>query len=535
MEKEQKIPETVENNSTPVSAEVASDLEAAMLQGTEEVPVATSTEVASVGATEQAPLMSVEEEEEGADLMQQFMDGSFEQDATYEIGEKISARVVSLGKQYVFLDVGSKSEASIALEQLLADGGEAPKVGDMVDAFVVNINSGNLELGLHLPGGEDAMFNIEEAQHNQIPVEGSVKGVNKGGLDVEIFGKRAFCPISQIESGFCEDTAQYVGQTLTFRVMEIKEGGRNIVVSRKVLLQEIEKEAAKKIWETIEEGATFEGTVKTIKEYGAFVEIGTGVQGLLHVSEMSHQRVSDPQEMLTVGQKIQVQITKYNPANNKISLSMKSLQQDPWDAAIDKFSVDSVVQGTVVRLQPFGAFIELAPGVDGLVHISQLAHRRINHPKEILSVGDQVEAKVTSVDREKKRIGLSMKDISQEGLPPEVEGGVAQGVILEAIVDKIESFGIFVRLPENKRGLIPNAELNAARGSDLNRVHPLESTITVMVQNIDPTGRIRLSQKAMERQKQASEYREYRQQTAKEEKKREGFGTLGDLLNNLKK
>lgn len=569
MEKEPKQTEALEKSEAPLTGEAAAALEAELLKGADEylgeevasteadsptseaaadTSEAAAEEVTSEAVAEDASLTAAsdadnpqlapeaDEDDEDAHLMQQFMDGFSETQQRHEIGEQITAHVVSIGKQFVFLDVGSKSEASIPLEQVMDEDGIPPAIGDTIEAFVVNINQGNLELGKHLPGHDDSLVALEDAFESRIPVEGAVTGTNKGGLEVLVFGKRAFCPISQVELRFVEDLKQYVGQTLKFRIAELKEGGKNVVLSRRALLEEAQQAEASKVWERVEEGAEFEGTVQSIKDYGAFIDIGSGVQGLLHVSELSHQRVQSPRELLEEGQTVRVRIIKYNPENNKISFSMKALQRDPWDEAMERFKVDSIVTGTVSRLQPFGAFVELAPGIDGLVHISQVSHRRITHPKEVLSVGEAIEIKVKSFDREKRRIGLSLKDITTDGLPPEVDGGVSQGKVLKGIVDKIENFGIFVRLPDNKRGLLPNAELLAPRGSDLSRLHPAESEIEVMIQNIDPgSGRIRLSQKAIERQKQEREYKEYRQQSSKKEKESAGFGTLGDLLKNFKK
>lgn len=484
------------------------------------------------------PLSSVttsQDDDDEANLMQQFMDGFQTKQKNHEVGEVITARVVRIGKDFAFLDVGGKSEASIALEEVRDKDGNLPKVGDTVEAYIINIDHGNLELGKSIPGTDDAMLALEDALEKRIPVEGTVKGVNKGGLDVEIFGKRAFCPISQIELRFCENASKYLNQTLKFRITELKEGGRNIVVSRRSLLEEEQQAESQKMLARIQPGVELDGTVQSLKEYGAFIDLGAGVQGLLHVSEISHRRIQHPQESLEVGQRVRVRITQYNPETKKLSLSMKALQTDPWEEAADKFKTGNAVMGTVSRLQPFGAFVELAPGIEGLVHVSQISHRRIHHPKEVVQVGDKVECKVLEFDRTKKQIRLSLKEMSTEGLPPAVEGGIGEGKVLDGIIDKIESFGIFVRLPDNKRGLLPNAELNAPRGTDLSRTYPLESTIQVMVQSVDPTGRIRLSQKAIEQQKQQQEYQEYRQHAVQEEKQQEGFGTLGALLNKFKK
>lgn len=537
MEKEQKQTTTSSDTTTSLHKKAGASTESVTLVEEKESfrdheHPQTSPTTSSSSRTTRA----TDEDEDDANLMAQWMNTPLKKHKRHEIGELLTARVVRVGGQFVFLDVGGKSEASIGLEEVLDKDGNPPKVGDKLEAYVININQGNLELGKSIPGTDDAMLALEDALDKQIPVEGTVKGVNKGGLDVEVFGKRAFCPISQIELRFCDNASKYLNQTLKFRVMEVKEGGRNIVVSRRALLEEEQQAEMQKLLARIQEGVELEGTVQSLKDYGAFVDIGNGVQGLLHVSEISHHRIQHPQESLEVGQKVRVKVTQYNPETKKLSLSMKAIQKDPWDDAAEHFKPGSVVTGTVSRLQPFGAFVELALGIEGLLHVSQISHRRIHHPKEVVNVGDRVECKVLELDREKKRISLSLKELNTDGLPPAVEGGVGEGKILDGIIDKIEPFGIFIRLPDNKKGLLPNAELNVPRGSDLSRTYPLESTLQVMVQSVDSTGRIRLSQKAIEQHRQQQEYQEYRQQSAQEEKRQEGFGTsLGALLNKFKK
>jgi small subunit ribosomal protein S1 len=477
------------------------------------------------------------EDEEDADAIElmELSLKNFKPPVEYEVGEKIIGRIVSLDHQYAFLDIGTKSEASIPLEQLKHKDGSCPEVGEKITAYVIDNTDGNLQLGTVLPGGEDKMLAIEDAYHNQVPVEGTVKALNKGGLEVHIFGKRAFCPVSQIELRYCEKPAQYIGQTLQFRIIELKEKGRNIVLSRKAILEEENKQEAKQLRQTLTEGSIHTGTVTSLQPYGAFVSLGANIEGLIHVSEISHNRVNQPDEVLKVGQQVSVQIKKYDPEKNRIALSMRSLESDPWDMAVQQFQPEMVVSGKVVRLQAFGAFVELAPGIDGLVHVSEISHRRVNHPQESLSVGDQVEAKILSIDSDNHRISLSIKDVSQEGMLPPVEGGLAEGSVVDAIVDKTENFGIFLRLPGNQRGLLPNKEIDLPANSDLSKAYPLESTIKVMVQRIDSNGRIRLSQKALSQKQEEIEYREYSNKQVKREEKSESFGTLGDLLKNIKR
>lgn len=502
-----------------------------------EVASEETTDASDTSASDMASMtpsdVSIEDEEDGAALMESFM-SDFKKPTDYKVGDKVKGAIASIDSQYVFLDLGGKSEASMPKELLADEEGNLPVVGDEIEAFVIKIEAGGLELGKHMPGGDDAMATIEDAFHNKLPVEGSVRGRNKGGLEVEIFGKRAFCPISQVELRFCESLDAHLGQTYTFRITELKDKGRNIVVSRRVLLEEENEAKAAEVREKIAPGAEFSGKVTSLTNYGAFVEIGAGIEGLVHVSEISHHRVQDPADVLTAGQSVRVLVQKYNADNGRISLSMKALEQDPWEVAAADFKVDTVTKGRVVRLQPFGAFVELTAGVDGLVHISEVSHRRINHPREVLNVGDEVEVKVINVDFDKRRIGLSIKDLDAAGVPAPVEGGLKEGTIVEAIVDKIEGFGVFMRLPEGKRGLLPNAEMNAPKGADMTKEFPLDSTVQVMVSRIDNTGRIRLSQKAIAKKKERDEYRDY-MKSSKKGGEQPVFGTLGDLLQKFKK
>lgn len=473
-----------------------------------------------------------EEEEDAAALMEAALAG-FKRPADFEVGDKIEGSVVSIDSQYVFLDIGSTSEASLPKESLLSRDIDIPEVGTKLEAFVINISGGAVELGMSMPGGDDSMAAIEDAFEKQIPVEGFVRGRNKGGLEVDVFGKRAFCPISQIELRFCEDLDVHLSQTYTFRIIELREGGKNIVVSRRVLLEEEQKKYAVEIREKLEVGAEFIGTVTSLTNYGAFVDLGHGVEGLVHVSEISHQRVQDPADVLATGQQVRVQVQKYIPEKDRISLSMKALEQDPWDLATSQFKTGDIVRGKVVRLQQFGAFVEIAPGVDGLIHISELSHRRVAHPKEVVNAGDVVEVKVINIDLDKKRIGLSLKELDATGAPPPIDGNIEEGLILDVVVDKVEGFGVFVRLPQNKRGLIPNGELNLPKGADASKAYAVDSTIKALITRIDENGRIRLSERAITKKREQDEFKEYKQSNKKKEEP--VFGTLGDLLKKFQK
>jgi small subunit ribosomal protein S1 len=324
-------------------------------------------------------------------------------------------RVVAIGAQSAFVAIGAKAEAVIDLAEFRdPDTGEVRlAVGDQIEATVTDdgSRSGSIVLkrifgrGGHVPG------ELEQALEHGIAVEGVVTGQNKGGFDVQIAGQRAFCPAGQIDVRR-SDPAQYVGQRLSFRVTKIESGGRNIVVSRRQLLEEENAAKASETWQRLELGAVVRGTVTSLRDFGAFVDIG-GVEGLVHVSELGYARVENPAEVLEIGQAVEAQVVKLEPApaggRGRVGLSLRALAPDPWQSAAERFPAGTTAKGTVRRLEPFGAFVEIAPGLEGLVHVSRLAlDRRVSHPRQVVTIGEEVDVTVVEVDAEKRRISLSM-------------------------------------------------------------------------------------------------------------------------------
>jgi len=326
------------------------------------------------------------------------------------VGDQITGKIISLGKDAVFVDVGGKAEGVLERAQVSDPEGKLlVKIGDTIEARVVTDAGGVLTLRVKLGGrGPEARAELQQAYELGIPVEGTVTEVIKGGVSVDIAGVRAFCPASQIDVRFVDDLAVYVGQKLTFRITRYEP--RNLVVSRRALLEEDNAKLAVETRKKIEPGAVLRGKIVGFKPFGAFVDLG-GIEGMLHVSELGYARVEKPEDMLTLGQEVDVAVLKIEPGDKgeRISLSLKALANDPWRDAAASLTEGTRVRGKITRLQPFGAFVELAPGVEGLVHISELgAGRRINHPKEVVEVGQEVEASVLSIDPERHRIGLSL-------------------------------------------------------------------------------------------------------------------------------
>jgi small subunit ribosomal protein S1 len=334
-----------------------------------------------------------------------------------KVGEKVTGTIVSVGSEQVFVDLGGKAEASMDIDNLRGeDGSVSAQPGDQLSAVVASIDAetGAVVLGSrhgkHLHGSEE----LEAAYQQGLPVEGHIASTTKGGLEVQIAGHRAFCPASQVDLRFIEDLSTLVGERCAFRITKF-EGGRrlNMVVSRRALLEEEQSARAVATREQLQEGAVMNGTVTGLKEFGAFIDLG-GVEGMVHISELALGRVAHPEEVLHVGQQVEVAVLRIEQTGNpkrpeKIALSIRALAKNPWSDAADRYRPGTRVNGKVTRTQPFGAFVELEPGLEGMVHISELgAGRRVNHPDEVLNSGQQVTATVLTVEPERRRIGLSL-------------------------------------------------------------------------------------------------------------------------------
>lgn len=333
-------------------------------------------------------------------------------------GDVVRGRVIAIGPETAFVALGAKSEAVIDLAELRdpSTGELTLAVGDELEATVTDTGeqSGSVVLKRTLGRGAHVPGELEQAAALGLAVEGVVTGRNKGGFDVQVAGVRAFCPASQIDLRR-GDPAQYVGQRLRFLVS--KASGRDVVVSRRSLLEEEARAAALATWERLKPGIVVKGTVTSLRDFGAFVDLG-GLEGLIHLSELGFGRPQHPSEVLQVGQEVEAKVLKIEPGSEgkraRISLSLRALAPDPWDTAAKALTVGSTVRGRVRRLEQFGAFVELAPGVDGLLHVSKLTlDRRVSHPKQVVSEGQEVEVTITAIDRDKRRIGLSMVETAR--------------------------------------------------------------------------------------------------------------------------
>ena len=340
--------------------------------------------------------------------------------ATPKKGARISGRIVQIGEAGVFVDFGGREEAVLDVREITDEAGAHTKaVGDTIQATVMSVDGG-VKLSMKSKSRAGDLPALLEAAKTGLPVNGKVTGTNKGGLVVHVMGLRAFCPFSQIDRHYVEKPEEFVGKTLAFRVASSDDKGRNIVLSRRSLVEEEAKAGANELREKVQVGTVLEGRVVRIRPFGAFVDLG-GIDGLIHVSEISHSRVKDPGQVLAVGQTVKVEVVKVEDLggpSERISLSRKKFAPDPWTEVADEIVPGTRVTGKIVRIVEFGAFVELRPGVDGLIHVSALADGHVNHPSSIVSVGDEVQAWVLAVNRENRRISLSLLDPSAQRPEP---------------------------------------------------------------------------------------------------------------------
>jgi small subunit ribosomal protein S1 len=324
-------------------------------------------------------------------------------------GQTVEGTIVGIGAEVALVDVGGKSEAVLDLAELKdADGVLEVAVGDRIQATVVS-TAGGLTLSRRLARGAATDRQIEDAFHAGLPVEGAVQGIVKGGYEVRVGRSRAFCPLSQIDAVRTADPAVHVGRVYTFRVVEYKEGGRNLVVSRRALLEEEQAARAAEVRRSVVPGAVLKGRVVSVPPFGAFVDLGGGVEGLLHVSEMGWSRVTDAADAVSPGEEITVKVLRVDEATQKIALGLKQLSEDPWSKVATTYGVGQVRAGRVTRLAEFGAFVELEPGIEGLAHASTFTPtRRREGWAHLVAVGTTAAFEILSIDPDRKRIGVAL-------------------------------------------------------------------------------------------------------------------------------
>ena len=343
---------------------------------------------------------------------------------TIYTGDKVTGVVVAITGTEISVDLGAKYSGFIPTSEFTDDGikvEDAVKVGDTIEAVVVRVNDveGTAMLSKKRLDAANMWNAVEEAVDNETVLEGVVSEENKGGVVVNVKGVRVFVPASQTDLPREADLAQLLKKTVRLKITEVNKARKRVVGSIRRVAQAERRERIENIWNEIEVGKKYHGTVKSLTSYGAFVDIG-GIDGMVHVSELSWGRIHQPSEVVSVGDEIDVYVISFDKEKRKISLGYKDPNGNPWEQFVNKYGVGDVAPVTVVKLMPFGAFAEVLPGVDGLIHISQIANRRIGKPEDVLTVGDVVDAKITAIDDDKHKISLSIRALS-EPAPAAVE------------------------------------------------------------------------------------------------------------------
>jgi ribosomal protein S1 len=336
---------------------------------------------------------------------------------TLQSGEIVKGRIIGFNNAEIYVDLGYKSDGIINVSEYSDDPDFKPesvlKPGDEIEVFIIRVNDGegNVMLSKKKVDAMKSYDFIEEAFEKKTPVIAKVIEVTNGGLIASSKGVKIFIPASQISDRYVKDLNEFMRQTVTVRIIELNKQKRKIVGSSRVILAEERDRSGSEFWGSVEIGKKYDGVVKSLMDFGAFVDIG-GVDGLVHVSELSWSKVKHPSEVLKIGDKIEVTVLEFDREKKRISLGYRKSEENPWFKAAEKYKAGEIVKGKVVRLVPFGAFIELEKGIDGLVHISQISNFRIAKPGDVLEIGQEIEAKVVEVNTETKKISLSIKEVS---------------------------------------------------------------------------------------------------------------------------
>ncbi|MCU4651315.1 30S ribosomal protein S1 [Roseibacterium sp. SDUM158016] len=426
---------------------------------------------------------------------------SFEIDTPDE-GSVVKGKVIAIEAGQAIVDVGYKMEGRIDLKEF-ANPGEAPEIaiGDEVDVYLRSVENarGEAVISHEMAKREAAWDRLEKAYASEERVDGAIFGRVKGGFTVDLGGAVAFLPGSQVDVRPVRDAGPLMGLKQPFQILKMDRRRGNIVVSRRAILEESRAEQRAEVIGKLNEGDVVDGVVKNITEYGAFVDLG-GVDGLLHVTDMAWRRVNDPKEILSIGETVKVQVIKVNKDTHRISLGMKQLQEDPWDAVERKYPLDSVHTGRVTNITDYGAFVELEPGVEGLVHVSEMSWTKKNvHPGKIVSTSQEVEVMVLEIDTQKRRVSLGLKQTMRN--PWEVfEETHPVGTQVEGEVKNITEFGLFIGLDNDIDGMVHLSDLTwEGRGEDVIQNYRKGDVVKAVVTEVDTDKeRISLSIKAVE-------------------------------------
>lgn len=415
-----------------------------------------------------------------------------ESEDTVNVGDKVEVKVIAVGSDTIFVDTHTKTDGCVDIAEFMdADGNVTAKVGDMLPLYVIAKTESEIRLSKGLTSKNSAADTaLQTAFDEKIPVEGKVTGAIKGGYNVDVLGKRAFCPGSRMDTRRNTEDTEYIGKTFNFIITKYENNGRNLVVDRRGLLEAAADKIRAEFYDKMQIGDIYDAAVERIMPFGAFVSVSEGVEGLVHISELGWSRVEDPHHAVHVGDKVKVKLlgSQPDPKNSKaqkLSFSIKQAGESPWSSISDNLKIGEIYTGTVIRTAPFGAFVEVLPGVEGLVHLSEMSYtKRINRAEEAVSVGQKVPVVVKEVDPGKQRVSLSIRDA--EGDP---WAGVAErytkGEMVATKVLKHENFGILLELTPGVVGLMPRSFLESATDSAKLKETKPGDTVKVKVERVD--------------------------------------------------
>jgi small subunit ribosomal protein S1 len=402
-------------------------------------------------------------------------------DLDLEVGAKVTGKILTIGKEYVYVDIGQRNEAVLKKEEVTNNEGNVTVTNDdSIEAFVISTDNNEIVISKSLSGRKAKTKELIGFMKDKIPVDGKVTGVNKGGFNVSIMGRKAFCPFSHIDLKYIDTPNAYLSKTYSFVITQVENRGRNIVLSRLPILEKDLSAKIDALEARIKNKEIGKGTISKITKFGLFVDLGD-IEGLVHISEVSWDRIENLKGTFKVGQTIEYivkEIKRKEPLrNSKISLSIRQMDENPWIAVSEKLSVGSVVEGTISNLTSFGAFVQLFPGIEGLVHISEMSWgKRVRHPSEIVSKGQSVKVTILAVDEEKQSVSCSLKDIADNPWNDVTEkypvGSKASGTVASET-----KYGFFIDLDEYITGLLVHTKVAKDKKGTIKKGDTIEVTI----------------------------------------------------------
>src|ERR1700759_4542818 len=429
------------------------------------------------------------------------LDETLGSDTSFD-GSVVTGRVLRLTEEFAIVDVGLKSEGRVALKEFGPPGAKPDvKPGDMIELYVERYEDrdGSIILSREKARREEAWTNLEKAFKAQKRVDGTIYGRVKGGFTVDLGGAVAFLPGSQVDIRPVRDVTPLMDVPSPFQILKMDRRRGNIVVSRRAILEETRAEQRSGLIQSLHEGQVVDGVVKNITDYGAFVDLG-GIDGLLHVTDISYKRVNHPSELINIGDTVKVQIIRIKRDTQRISLGMKQLEADPWEGAAAKYPVGGVFRGRVTNITEYGAFVELEPGIEGLVHVSEMSWTKKNvHPGKIVSTSQEVDVKVLEVDEEKRRISLGLKQAQENPWEAFAEAHPV-GPVVEGEVKNSTEFGLFVGLEGDVDGMVHMSDIAwGVSGEEALQLHRKGETVRAQVLDVDvEKERISLGMKQLE-------------------------------------